>query len=166
MKHPVYNIFVYLDVDGVIADFDKRAQEVLGMPSRQFEAAHGSEMFWSSLYESPDFFETFEPMEDAHELVDGVRALGFIPQFLTGCPRGGWATAQKLNWRDKFFPDVPMITCLSKEKSIYCRPGDIIIDDWPQHRALWEAKGGHWILHTSAKQSLAELKDLLSKVSE
>lgn len=155
---------LYLDCDGVLADFDKHAQEILGIPSREFEALHGSEKFWNTLYETPSFFENFEPMEDAYELYEGVKHLN--PYILTGQPRGGWATVQKLNWRDKFFPNVPMITCLSRDKSQYCRPGDIIIDDWPQHRALWEAKGGHWILHTTAKQSLAELNLLLSQISE
>lgn len=155
---------LYLDCDGVLADFDKRGREIFGMCTREYEALHGSEKYWNTLYETPNFFETFDPMEDAYELFEGVKHLN--PIILTGCPRGGWATAQKLNWRDKFFPGVPMVAILAKEKSNYCRPGDIIIDDWPLHRHLWEAKGGHWILHTSAKQSLAELNLLLSQQSE
>lgn len=155
---------LYLDCDGVLADFDKKAQEILGMPSREFEALHGSEKFWTTLYDTPDFFELFEPMVDAYQLYEGVKHLN--PIILTGCPRGGWATRQKLNWRDQYFPGVPMISILSREKAHYCRPGDIIIDDWPQHRALWEAAGGHWILHKTAEQSLAELNLLLSQKSE
>jgi len=152
------NRTIFLDCDGVLADFDKRAHEIFGMFSREYEELHGSEAFWNKLYSTPNFFTDLEPMPDAYELVEAVEHLN--PIILTGCPRGGWATRQKLEWRDKYFPKLHLITCLSKEKSIYCRPGDVIVDDWPKHIDAWTSNSGHWILHTSAKQSIAELKAL------
>ena len=35
------------------------------------------------------------------------------------------------------------------------QPGDILIDDWPKYKHLWEEAGGIFILHTSAAQSIA-----------
>lgn len=117
---------LYLDCDGVLADFDKFVVDKTGRHSREFEKEFGVKAFWKLMYESK-VYANLKPMEDAHHLVDSVRHLN--PTILTGTPQGNWAQPQKLEWRDKHFPGVPMITCLSKEKSKYCQPGDILLDD-------------------------------------
>jgi hypothetical protein len=40
------------------------------------------------------------------------------------------------------------------------KAGDVIVDDFLKYRHLWEAKGGHWIHHVSAEQSVKELRAL------
>lgn len=155
---------LYLDMDGVLADFDKRAGEVFGMPPGEFEAKHGEAAFWEALYAVPDFFYTFDPMPDASLLLEGTAHLG--PIVLTGIPRGEWAADQKRRWiREKLdprFPHLNVITCRSRDKRLYCKPGDVLIDDRAQYRHLWEEAGGTFILHTSAEQSLADLSRSLS----
>ena len=37
---------LFLDADGVLADFDEGAKRLLGMTPRQFEAKHGKREFW------------------------------------------------------------------------------------------------------------------------
>jgi hypothetical protein len=148
---------LFLDCDGVLADFDKKAEEIFGMHPRKFEELHGSKAFWKGLYQVEDIFFTFEPKHDAFDLFEGVKHLD--PIILTGKPRGGWAEGQKLRWRDKHFPNVPMICCESKNKFLHMTgPGDVIIDDWHKYKTVWEEAGGLFILHTSAEDSLAELK--------
>jgi hypothetical protein len=149
---------IYLDCDGVLADFDKKATEVLGMPPREYENIHGEASFWNTLYEYPNYFAELDPMEDAHELVEAVRYLD--PIILTGHPRGYWAVPQKLAWRDKHFKDIPMITCRSVDKRKFCRPGDVLIDDWHKYQDHWIGARGFFILHTSAKDSIKQLKEL------
>jgi hypothetical protein len=80
---------VFLDSDGVLADFDKLASEILGMPSREFEKRKhdgGAAEMWNRLYAHEDFFYKIPKMADADELVDGVKAMGFDPIVLTGIP--------------------------------------------------------------------------------
>lgn len=146
---------IFLDCDGVLADFDTAAREFLGMCPRRYEDKYGSERFWRVLEDHGSFYRDLPLMVDARELYEGVKHLN--PIILTGCPRGGWAEPQKRVWAHQHFPGVPMFTCRSADKSLYMRPGDVIIDDWPQHREAWLAKGGIWINHESAKWSLAEL---------
>jgi hypothetical protein len=149
---------LYLDADGVLADFDKRATEVLGMPPREWEEQNGSEKFWDTLYATPNFFLDMVPMPDAYVLYDAVAYLK--PIILTGCPRGDWAQPQKFAWRDKYFPGVQMICVPSTNKVDFCKPGDIIIDDWPKHMQKWIDAGGIWILHKNAEDSIRQLNDL------
>lgn len=153
---------LFLDCDGVLANFDKRAIEIVGMQPRDFENQNGAKKFWNMIYDTPDFFFSLDPMPDAHDLVNAVRHLN--PIILTGKPhiREGhdWAQEQKLAWRDKHFPDLEMIVCRSADKIKHAQPGDIIIDDWPKYRQIWIDGGGLWIDHYTAEISIAELKKM------
>lgn len=150
---------LFLDADGVLADFDQGAQAVFGCHPRKYEDEHGTPKFWSTLHAHPDFYETLPVMHDARELYEAVAHLN--PIILTGCPMGGWAQEQKIKWRNKNFPGVPMITTLSKDKRSHAKSGDILIDDYLKYQHLWVEMGGIFIHHTSAKTSLEELWKVL-----
>jgi hypothetical protein len=149
---------LFLDCDGVLANFDKGAMEIVGMNPREFEDKVGAKNFWKKIYSVPDFFFSLEPMEDAYQLVEAVEHLD--PIILTGKPRGDWAEGQKLRWRDKYFPKLKMIVCPSRDKITYAKPGDVIIDDWKKWQKTWIDGGGIWVMHTSAQNSIRELKEL------
>lgn len=146
---------IFLDCDGVLADFDSYAEAYFGMPPRSYEAQVGSAAFWQELEAKGDFCRNLPLMPDAHVLVDGVRHLN--PIILTGCPRGNWAEAQKVAWAGEHFPGIQIITCRSADKRAHAKPGDVLIDDWHQHRHRWIEMGGVWITHTCAETSLAAL---------
>lgn len=146
---------VFLDCDGVLADFDTYAEAYFGMPPRQYEKQVGSSKFWQQLEAKGDFYRNLPLMPDAHRLVDGVRHLK--PTILTGCPRGDWAQGQKVAWAAEHFPGIPIITCRSADKRDYAKRGDVLIDDWAQHRHRWIEMGGVFITHHDADSSLAAL---------
>jgi len=151
------------DCDGVLADFDRLAEQILGMPPGEFEAKYKAKAFWRELrhYRSDDglgFFESLPLMHDAMHLMDNVRHLN--PTILTGCPFGDWAPPQKIRWAEQHFPGIPMITCMARDKKLHMSPGDILIDDREKHRATWEEAGGIWITHTSAQTSLEQLWEI------
>lgn len=157
---------IFLDCDGVLADFDGRAAELLGMPSREYEKVHGPGRMWAKVYSKFDFFLSLDLLDGAEKLVEAVRSHGVDPIILTGLPSGGLKQAQeqKLAWRDKHFPGVEMITCMSRDKCKYGRPGDIIIDDWEKWKHRWVGMGGLWITHTSVDQSLISLEQHMSVI--
>jgi hypothetical protein len=148
---------VYLDCDGVLADFDKGAEAVFGMPPRQFEKQFGWPRFWSVLAEAPDFFGTLELLPDAMELYEAVRHLD--PVILTGVPRGAWAEDQKRRWAQRHFPGVEVITTFTALKREHCSPGDALVDDREKTRPLWEGAGGVFIHHRDAASSIRELRE-------
>ncbi len=150
---------VYLDCDGVLADFHTAFERVFGYPPGVYEDEHGSEVFWRDIRsEAPDFFRQLPLTADARQLFEGVEHLR--PLILTGSPPGGWAEPQKLAWSAEHFPGIPMVICTARDKRAYCKPCDILVDDCPHYRDRWEQAGGHFVHHTSAAQSLGALRQL------
>ena len=148
---------LYLDCDGVLADFDAGAHGVLGMHPRKYQDRCGLYRFWHVLARADDFYGTLPPLPDAMELFEGVRHLK--PIILTGVPRGGWAEAQKVRWAHAHFPGTPVITTRAALKREHCHPGDILVDDTLKYRHLWEEAGGVFLHHTSAVATLAALRE-------
>ncbi len=148
---------LYLDCDGVLADFDKGATAILGLPPRAFEKRHGLGRFWQKLAQAPDFYFSLPLMDDAMELFDAVKHLD--PVILTGLPRGNWAADQKKRWAEKHFPGTPIITTMARDKRNHAKPGDVLVDDQLKHSALWEEAGGVFIHHKNAQQSIEQLRD-------
>jgi hypothetical protein len=149
---------LYLDCDGVLADFDSGAEQVLGMPPRVYRMRHGSQRFWARLAQAPDFFGSLPLMPDATALFAAVRHLH--PVILTGLPRGTWAAAQKVRWAERHFPGTKIITTLAADKRDHCRHGDVLVDDTLKYRHLWEAAGGVFVHYEGLEQALAELAAL------
>lgn len=155
---------LFLDCDGVLADFDALAESIFDMPPRQYEEIHGSTAFWNGLREwrsggGLGFFRCLPLMSDAMQLWEATKHLK--PTILTGCPRGLWAEQQKRDWVLEHFGAVEIITCESKNKVTHIyQPGDILVDDWPQYTKLWEASGGVFVLHTTAESSIRQLQSL------
>lgn len=152
------NTRLFLDCDGVLADFDQGFKSKFGINSEQFEELHGTKQFWKTIRQDMNFFGTLPLMDGAVELYNSVKHLR--PIILTGCPFGDWAEHQKFGWRDKHFPGVPMVTCVSRNKRNFCQPGDVLIDDLEKYQHLWEEAGGIFVLHTSTEDTLKQLKTL------
>lgn len=153
---------IYLDMDGVLADFDAAACAALGTDnSYKWEWIHGTKAFWDTLYANDNFFGDLPPMADAMELYGAVAHLR--PIILTALPKTGTAEVdrQKRDWIARHLGgDVPVITCQTSEKPDYCLRGDVLVDDRSVNRAKWQGRGGHYVLHTSAADSVAQMREL------
>jgi len=150
---------IYVDLDGVLADFDARATLLFGKHPRQAEREDGSEWFWQTIAKEHYFYLTLPRMADASLLWDGVLFFEPKPIILTGVPSSmPWAADHKKAWCADQFPGTQVITCFSRDKAKYCKPRDILIDDWEKYKDLWEQAGGRFITHTSAQRSLDELR--------
>ena len=147
---------LFLDCDGVLADFDTGAIALLGMPAKDFQDAHGKSEFWRRLARAPDFYGSLPLLPDARQLVDAVAHLN--PTILTGLPIGNWAAPQKVRWAAEHFPVIPIITTLARDKFRHMTGADILVDDRADHRAAWEDAGGTFITHENAERSIAALR--------
>jgi hypothetical protein len=146
---------LFLDADGVLADFDRGFEELLGMTPAAYEQRYGRGRFWSKLATAPDFYATLPEMPDARLLFEAVEHLK--PTILTGLPLGNWAAPQKVKWAAEHFPGVPIVTCMARDKHKHMKPGDVLVDDRENHRAAYEASGVRFVHHRSAADSLRQL---------
>jgi len=150
---------IFLDCDGVLADFDTAARDLFGQDSREAKDLLGTDEFWNRIVACGDFYRKLTPLHDAKKLYRAVAH--HKPVILTGCPKGGWSEPQKIEWAAEHFPEVKMITCMSKDKYLRIQnPGDVLVDDYLRYRDLWENAGGIFIHHRSANTSIDALADL------
>jgi 5'(3')-deoxyribonucleotidase len=153
---------LFLDADGVLADFDEGARRLLGTTSAQFEVKHGRREFWRRIAKAENFYGSLPEMPDARDLFEGVKHLK--PTILTGLPLGNWAAPQKVRWAAEHFPGVPIITCMARDKHKHMHPGDVLVDDRENHRATYEAAGVVFVHHKNAEDSLLQLAQIFASV--
>ncbi|MEO8175825.1 MAG: hypothetical protein ABI626_04105 [Sphingomicrobium sp.] len=153
---------LFLDCDGVLADFAAGVQALLGMSAAQFETRHGRGALWQRIAAAPDFYATLPEMPDARELFDAVEQLA--PTILTGLPIGNWAAPQKVRWAAEHFPGVPIITCLARDKHLHMQPGDVLVDDRENHRAAYEREGVVFIHQKNARDSITQMAKIFPSV--
>ena len=153
---------LFLDADGVLADFDRGARELLGAGPKQFIARHGRGTFWKRLANAKNFYGALEEMPDAQLLFAAVKHLK--PTILTGLPLASWAAPQKVEWAAEHFPGVPIITCMARDKHKHMHPGDVLVDDREKHRAAYEAAGVIFVHHKNAEDSLRQLAKIFPSV--
>jgi hypothetical protein len=155
---------LYLDCDGVLADFDRGATEILGSSPELYIKRHGAGRFWQQLAHAPDFYARLPLMPGAMRLFECVRHLD--PIILTGLPRGNWAADQKVRWAADHFPGTRIITCMAVDKRNHAQDGDVLVDDTLKHRHLWEEAGGIFIHHRSTEETLGELAEYYPLTAE
>lgn len=166
-SHP-YPLFV--DLDGVLADFDSHYLKCFGYDPRtsRDDPSRDPANFWQVISDHGNFYAELPLMPDALELWTGLLAIlhrGFVPQILTGLPHSiPEAEAHKRWWVRRYIdPIAPVTCCLSKDKRKFCSSGAILIDDWTKYQHLWEEAGGIFVVHRSAKESLRIVKGLLAR---
>ena len=153
---------LFLDADGVLADFDLAARRLLGASPKDYIAEHGRGAFWKRLAKAKDFYGSLPEMPDAQLLFSAVKHLE--PTILTGLPLGNWAAPQKVRWAAEHFSGVPIITCMARDKHKHMHPGDVLVDDREKHRAAYEAAGVVFIHHRNAEDSLRQLAEIFPSV--
>jgi 5'(3')-deoxyribonucleotidase len=153
---------LFLDADGVLADFDLAARQLLGMKPKDYIARYGRSAFWKRLARAENFYGALPEMADARVLFDAVKHLE--PTILTGLPVGSWAAPQKVEWAAEHFPGVPIITCMAADKHKHMHPGDVLVDDREKHRKTYERAGVVFVHHNRAEDSLRQLAKIFPSV--
>ena len=151
---------LFLDLDGVSADFNEWHFRRFG---RDAFRNHEDDVDWKVIKEAGNIYADMKPLPDFPILWEYSKK--FNPIIITGIPNSIPEHANyKRSWIDRHMGEhVPMIACLSKEKSKFATRGSVIIDDWPKYRKFWEDKGGIWIHHENAKSSVEQLQEIVRR---
>ena len=160
---------IYIDMDGVVADFDSYVSALLGRPIGWGATQDLTDVEWERLASVDRLYFQMPLMPDATKLVAYIKSLStrFHVQFLTAVPRRSTipsAKDDKQAWVDKYFPGMRMdIGPYSQHKQKWCKPGDILIDDRPSNIEQWTAVGGIAIYHTGdVDASIKRLNEVIS----
>ena len=152
---------LFVDLDGVLADFDSGVQRVTG----ELPTAQSPRSMWPRLAHSGDFYDNLDWLPAGRDLWAGVSQLE--PTILTGLPLGKWAEPQKRAWcRRELGGDVRVITCMSRDKGSRAREATpegatpILIDDRDSLRERFEASGGIFVHCTDHARALREVRSL------
>ena len=143
---------IYVDMDGVVADFDQFVLENLGRTFDHKVGPKGDDEMWNFLKSVPHLYRILKPTPYAHEIMDAAKATGSKVEMLTAIPRRTalpGAAQDKIDWMDEHFPNVKVnIGPYSADKWQWAGPGDILIDDRTDNIKDWvENGGGIGILH-------------------
>jgi len=159
---------VYLDMDGVLADFDQRFRDISGMEPREFENKYGTKEFWNLIDEENKikFWVGIPVMSGAADLVDAVKDYNY--ELLTSPSAKKQSYLGKILWvRNHIgdvFPSKPRINFKKAKEKHLVKPQlaktDILIDDREDTIGRWNAAGGTGIVYKNISQVLNDLGKL------
>lgn len=148
---------IYCDLDGTLADFDKKVLEISGgIPANELDK---QKRLWGLIAKQKNFFGELDWMPDGKLLWNTILPLN--PIILTGLPQGNWARGQKLDWCTRELGyEVPVITTYSREKHLHSGPKHVLIDDRLKLKDKWVNAGGIFIHHINAINSINQMLEL------
>jgi predicted 3-demethylubiquinone-9 3-methyltransferase (glyoxalase superfamily) len=146
---------LFLDLDGVFADFEGKFFEITGQRVHEVE----KKMMWKIIYSHPEFFYSLDLMKDAEHLWAYTRQ--YNPTFLSGLPAKQGAKNEKIRWvADKFGEEWTTIVLPKREKQLYSGPNKVLVDDNHSNINEWVSKGGHGIFHSNVWETIERLEEL------
>lgn len=114
-------IRIYVDMDGVMADFERAIVET-GLEGPELKLIQGT---YLNLHPYPGAFDALDKLEE----------MGFEIRISTKIPRNNLhAASEKLFWLERYRPKYISHTTITNDKGDSGRLGDYIIDDRP-HKA-------------------------------
>jgi 5'(3')-deoxyribonucleotidase len=145
---------IYIDMDGVVADFDTAATDYLHSELK-IDIANKQEGkwppgMWERIRDNHHFYRSLPKMPQADEMIALARRfrdeLDWNLMFLTAIPKGNdmpWTFWDKMLWVQERYPDVPVhFGPYSHDKQHHCTPGDILVDDRHDNCEQWRQAGG------------------------
>lgn len=152
---------IYVDLDGVLADFDRGYTEMFGVSRSDTRYNHSFDNYFDKFIQNSGF-EKLEPMNDANVLFWFLETLKIPKEILSSTARATnahliapqkrrWLKRQDINYGANFVPG-------KRHKHIFATPNAIIIDDTKSVITDWIDAGGIGIHHIDAEKTIAELK--------
>jgi 5'(3')-deoxyribonucleotidase len=149
---------IYVDIDGVLANFSDRWQQLFNTPPQ-----HGiDKRLWTEFVTSNQF-TTLDLMPDAQQLIDYLKSLTNIKVMILGSTGGtqyhGNVQQQKIKWlaeHDITFD--PVFVPGKRYKQFYADPSATLIDDTYKNVTQFIERGGKAIMHINAASTIKYLQ--------
>ena len=151
---------IYVDMDGVIADFEKRYVSLFGHVSESKRRSLFVQNFIGFI--ADENFVTLELMPDARRLITFLDSLDIPKEILSSTAhpdnydeisrqKNLWLNTHNIAWKQNFVPG-------KQHKYKYATPNSIIIDDTLSVIYDWNKAGGIAIHHKNAHNTISLLE--------
>lgn len=156
---------IYIDLDGVLADFVRGIKELCGIEAvNQVHKKEGDDdLMWEAVKKVEHFYDKLELMPGASELFK-LLSSKYDVEILSGIPkaRRGIYTAgeDKISWVHRLLSkDIKVnIVYRNEKKNFVTGPDCILIDDLAKNIREWNEAGGTGILFSSPDKVIEELE--------
>lgn len=152
---------IYLDMDGVLVDFDARADE---FGCRKGPGKHPSAIDWSIPKAiGPDYWANMKWTEGGEAFYGACRevceSMGIELGILTAIeiPAGVKGKCLWVHWNTDLDNEHLIIVKKGLDKAKFAAPGRLLVDDNPQNVEAFIAAGGEAVLYGNPKQALSDI---------
>ena len=155
---------IYLDMDGVLTDFEKKYEELFGV--RPDEVKARTKHFWSNwqTFVQGGHFVHLEKHKDADALLKFVTSLGVPIEILSssgGEANHEYVVTQKIAWLcNNGIHFKANIVPGGSKKAAYASPWNVLVDDTEHVVEKYRAAGGTAVLHHDIDVTINELSKL------
>jgi len=155
---------LYVDLDGVLADFHKAMSELLGIKlDRHKGFGNGSEIWVKVDRAGEKFWSEMDWQPGGEELWEALKE--YDPTILSSPTRHESSKTGKRIWvREKLGESVPVI--LESKKQKIASPDAILVDDRREVLDKWTEAGGLGVLHRDVSKTIERVRELMSTSKE
>jgi hypothetical protein len=159
---------IFLDMDQVLVDFYGGTKAVLGYDWETKTGDPIGEAGRNKQIVGPTFWQNLPPMPDYLHLIEFVRVYDPYILSATPCWEDPYVYIGKRAWIQQYvgIPQERVHIVHKSEKKNFAVHGNIpnlLIDDREDNVQHFIEAGGHGILHTSANNTIRELKIILNR---
>ena len=158
LNEKVMDYKIYCDMDGVLVDFESGYEKLTGIDLKG-EYRPGVEDFWKPIEQAGvKYWASLKWMPDGKQLWGYIKQ--YTPELLSAPSKSESSKIGKYVWVKNNLPGTKLILRYASRKKELATPESILIDDRQVNIDQWEAAGGIGILHTSADNTISQLKEL------
>jgi hypothetical protein len=147
-------------MDGVLVDFVKGYKKLTGIDTTNY--VNSTPEFWQPVDEQgPSYWANLDWTRDGQQLWSYIKK--YKPNILSSPSRSMTSKVGKQAWVQIHIPKSQykeLFLYSRHEKQLFAGENKILIDDLAKTIDEWNAKGGIGILHTSAANTMLQLKKL------